>query len=193
MSSSNPSNIHDLVLLREVDPAIAFDVRYATTNNFTGRVLYDCGEVYLSRRAAERLKRVSERLRPLGLRLKVYDGYRPLSVQKKLWAIVPDENYVANPAKGSRHNRGCSVDLTLIDERGEELEMPTPYDDFSERAHIDSLDVSREAMANHFILMKAMTAEGYIPLRTEWWHFDAPGWEQHPILDVDPCELSGVE
>jgi len=118
------------------------------------------------------------------LRLKVYDGYRPLSVQKKMWAIMPDERYVANPAKGSRHNRGCAVDLTLVDSLGNELDMGTPYDDFTEKSHIDYKNLPPEVLRNRRILQEAMTKFNFILMRTEWWHFDYKGWEKYPILDI---------
>lgn len=178
-----------LVNLRDIDPTMVFDVRYAADNNFVGRPMYDCAEVYLVEDAALRLKRVNERLKERGLRLKIFDGYRPWSVQKQLWEIVPDPRYVADPKRGSRHNRGSAVDLTLVDMEGNELEMPTGFDDFSERAHFSYWDLPDHVMLNHFILLKAMRAEGFETISTEWWHFDAPGWENNPILDIDFCSL----
>ncbi len=103
-----------------------------------------------------------------------------------MWKILPDERYVADPGKGSRHNRGCAVDVTLVDMQGVEQEMPTPFDDFSEKAHRDYADLSPLALHNRQILEKAMTEEDFIPFPTEWWHFDDPQWESHPVLDVNP-------
>jgi D-alanyl-D-alanine dipeptidase len=104
--------------------------------------------------------------------LKVYDCYRPPEVQKKFWALVPDERYVANPVKGSKHSLGAAVDLTLVDRRGRELEMPTRYDDFTERAHRDYMKLPRRAIRNRALLREVMVRHGFVPLPTEWWHFD---------------------
>jgi D-alanyl-D-alanine dipeptidase len=114
----------------------------------------------------------------------MYDCYRPLSVQKKFWALVPDERYVANPAKGSRHNRGMAVDLTVVDREGRELAMPTPYDDFTERAHRDFMNLSPEQLRNRELLEKVMVKHGFEPFPTEWWHFDFKGWEAYPVMDT---------
>jgi D-alanyl-D-alanine dipeptidase len=173
-----------LVDVATIDPRIVIDLRYATPNNFTGEQLYPVARCLLRAPVAERLKRVQNQLMRRGLGLKVYDAYRPLSVQKKMWALVPDEGYVANPAKGSRHNRGCAVDATLVDAAGRELEMPTEFDTFSPAAHRDYQGGSEAARRNRQILEDAMHAEGFIGLKTEWWHFDAPDWQDYPILDV---------
>lgn len=173
----------DLVEIRGVDPTILLDIRYATDKNFTGKQVYPVASCYLKKKVAGRLSKVQGDLREKGLGLKVFDCYRPLSVQKRFWELVPDERYVANPAKGSRHNRGFAVDLTLVDGEGRELEMPTAYDDFSEKAHRDA-PASAAAAANRERLAKAMTRRGFEGLRTEWWHFDLPGWKDEPLLDV---------
>jgi D-alanyl-D-alanine dipeptidase len=101
-----------------------------------------------------------------------------------MWEVLPDSNYVANPAKGSRHNRGAAVDLTLVDRNGKELEMPTGFDDFTERAHRNYSGGSAQALKNRQLLEDVMKKYGFIPLATEWWHFDAPGWDKFSILDV---------
>jgi D-alanyl-D-alanine dipeptidase len=174
----------ELVDIRQVNPHIRLDIRYATVNNFTHTRVYDEARCFLRADVAQRLSAVERDLEREGLALKVYDCYRPLSVQKKFWALVPDERYVANPAKGSRHNRGAAVDLTLVTPDGREVAMPTPYDDFTEKAHRDAKDVPSEAVRNRQILERAMVRHGFIPLPTEWWHFDGPGWESYPVLDV---------
>lgn len=174
-----------IVPLRSIDSTIVFDVRYATTNNFTGRILYPTSKVYLRKTVAEKLSEAEKYLiEKYNLRLKVFDGYRPLSVQKKLWEIVPDENFVANPAKGSRHNRGAAVDLTLIDSLGNELEMGTPYDDFTKKANRNYPDLTELEKRNRRILDEAMKKFGFEPLMTEWWHFDYSGWKNYSVLDV---------
>ncbi len=174
-----------LVLLTSLDSTIITDVKYATENNFTKKVLYPAAKVYLRSEAAKQLVKVNEFLKKtFKLRIKVYDGYRPLSVQKLMWGILPDENYVADPAKGSRHNRGCAVDLTLIDENGLELDMGTPYDDFTEKARPDYPGIDERAKANRKILNLAMVQFGFKQMETEWWHFDFHGWENYSILDI---------
>ncbi len=181
---------HDpLVDLAAVDSRLVIELRYATENNFTGRRLYSAARCLLRRSAAERLVRVADRLEAEGLRLKVYDAYRPLAVQHELWRLVPDERYVAHPRKGSRHNRGAAVDVTLVDADGRELEMPTAYDDFTEAAHRDYAGGTEASRRNRDILAAAMEAEGFAGLPTEWWHFDAPGWESCRLLDIPLGEV----
>ena len=174
-------------------PNLRFDVRYATADNFVGRPLYPGVHCWLQRSVAERLAKVQAALNGEGLGLKVFDCYRPFSVQEQLWTLVPDERYVGKPARGpdgkpvegSRHNRGAAVDLSLVDlASGEALPMPTDYDDFSERAHRDYRQLDAAVLANRARLEAAMAAEGFSGLATEWWHFDAPGWEHYPLLDI---------
>ena len=178
--------LFSLVPIQGVNPHIRLDIRYATTNNFTHRQVYDRATCYLQAEAAQKLGEVQKDLESLGLGLKVYDCYRPLSVQKNFWALVPDERYVADPAKGSRHNRGAAVDLTLVDAGGRELPMPTPFDDFTEKAHRDYRNLPSGVLRNRDTLEKAMTRRGFIPLPTEWWHFDFAGWEKYPVMDIQP-------
>jgi len=180
-----------LVDVATLDDSIVIDIRYATPHNFTGVVLYPVGRCLLRRAVAERLVRVQQDLRRQGLRVKVWDCYRPFSVQKEFWSLQPDERYVAKPVSkdgkpiaGSKHNRGAAVDLTLIGANGTELDMPSRYDDFSERAHRDYRASSPQARRNMETLERAMVAEGFEPLPTEWWHFDGPGWQEFEILDV---------
>ena len=184
--ASEPPAGCDLVDLAVVDPTLVIDNRYATTDNVTGMRLYPAPTVYLERSAAERLARVQARLRDRGLGLKVFDGYRPHAVQKALWKVKPDPRYVADPAKGSRHNRGSAVDVTLVDAGGRERPMPSAFDEFGERSHLDFTDSDDDRLANRETLQKAMRAEGFLPLATEWWHFDAPGWRAFPVMDANP-------
>lgn len=181
-----------LVELNRIDPRIVVDLRYATSNNFTGEILYPMARCFLRETVARRLSRVQDRLAQMGLGLKIYDGYRPLSVQKMMWTLVPDPRYVADPAKGSRHNRGAAVDVTLVDDKGRELEMPTGYDDFTESAHRDYAGGSEESRRNREQLAKAMATEGFEGLATEWWHFDAPGWERYPVMNKNISELASA-
>jgi len=173
-----------LVDIRSVNSKIALDIRYATPNNFLKKKVYPVARCVLRGAAARRLSQVQEDLAKKGVGLKVYDCYRPLSVQKLMWQTLPDNRYVANPSKGSRHNRGAAVDITLVDRNGKELEMPTAFDDFTERAHRNYSGASTQAKKNRQLLEDAMKKYGFIPLATEWWHFDAPGWDKFSLLDV---------
>lgn len=172
-----------LINVKELAPGIVVDMRYAGPNNFTKQTLYDASVCLLNESAARRLARVQARLEKEGLGLKVWDCYRPLSVQKKLWEIVPNPEYVADPKTGSRHNRGASVDLTLVDAAGKELEMPTGFDDFSEKAGRNYWKLSKPALRNRQKLENAMKSEGFIGLPSEWWHFDDPQWQSYALRD----------
>ncbi|HEY9602913.1 MAG TPA: M15 family metallopeptidase [Allocoleopsis sp.] len=178
-----------LIDIRTVNPKIALDIRYATTNNFLKKQLYPVARCVLRGAAVKRLSQVQDELEKKGLGLKVYDCYRPLSVQKQMWQIKPDSRYVANPAQGSRHNRGAAVDLTLVDSKGKELEMPSGFDDFTERASRSYSGASTQAKKNRQLLEDAMKKYGFIPLATEWWHFDAPDWDKFAVLDVSFGEI----
>ena len=178
----SPQKMQDVTILA---PGIKVDLRYATDNNFTKHVIYPkSARCYLRIKVAERLAAVQKSLEQKELGLKVYDCYRPRPVQAKLWALVPDERYVANPKNGSRHNRGAAIDLTLVDKNGVELAMPTPYDDFTSRAHRSYQDLPAEALKNRAILEAAMVAQGFLPLPTEWWHFDDPDSKQYPMSEI---------
>ena len=177
----------DLVELQTVDPTIRTDVRYATAANFVGRPVYPEARVFLQRPAAEALHRVQQRLAPLGYGLVVFDGYRPWSVTKLFWDVTPPakRQFVADPSQGSRHNRGCAVDLTLYElKTGKAVEMPGGYDETTERAHVDFAGGSERARANRDLLRAAMEAEGFSVYRAEWWHYDWKDWREYPILDV---------
>lgn len=180
----------DLVDVQTLHPGIRIDLRYATKDNFTKQAVYPPTRCYLRRFAAERLAAVQRDLEAMGLGLKIWDAYRPLSVQKKFWALVPDERYVASPVKGSRHNRGAAVDLTLVDRDGKELEMPTKFDDFTEAAGINA-PCSPTATEHRQLLQRVMKAHDFQVLPTEWWHFDALGWEKYPVTDVTFESLAG--
>jgi zinc D-Ala-D-Ala dipeptidase len=183
----------DLIDLTVLDPSIRLDIRYATANNFTGQILYDQPRAFLVRVAAEALVRAHQKALADGFGLTIFDGYRPLSVTQKLWDATPPgpkRNYVANPAKGSRHNRGCAVDLSLHDRAdGKLVAMPSGYDEFTRRAHRDFMDAAPAAIANRQRLAHYLEAEGFRGMSNEWWHFDFNGWEQFPILNVPFTEI----
>ena len=183
-----PSDPKRLVELIKLDPSIRLDMRYATTNNFTGRVLYSEARAFLTVAAAQAVVRASAKARADGFGLTIYDAYRPWRVTKQLWdatPVGPKKEYVANPKRGSKHNRGCAVDLTLHDlKTGLLVEMPTEFDDFSEMAHRNYAGASTVAIANRARLQRYLEAEGFVGLSNEWWHFDFTGWENYPVLDV---------
>ena len=173
-----------LVDIGDIVPKIQVDIRYATRDNFLGEILYSVNRCLLHEEAAQALARVQRSLEKDGLGLKVWDCYRPLAIQERLWAKAPDDRYVADPKKGSRHNRGAAVDLTLTDNQGREQEMPTPYDDFTEKAHRNFAGVTAGAKENRERLDAAMKVGGFIGLDTEWWHFDYDGWGRYQLMDI---------
>ena len=173
-----------LVDIRTVNPNIRLDIRYATANNFLKRKLYSTAKCALRSSVAQKLAIVQTDLEKIGLGLKVYDCYRPFSVTKQMWEVLPNPNYVANPARGSRHNRGAAIDLTLVDRTGKELEMPTPFDDFTTKAHRNYAGGSAQSRKNRQLLEDAMKKQGFIGITTEWWHFDSEDWQKFAILDI---------
>lgn len=176
---------HRLVSVNTIYPALLQEIRYATPYNFTGKTLYPAPVLFVHEEAAKALQRVQEELANEGLGLKIYDAYRPLSVQAAMWKLVPDERYVSNPAKNKgKHTRGTAVDVTLVDRLGKELKMPTDYDDFSEKAHRQSRAWTEEERANSQKLEEVMKKHGFLPFSFEWWHFDYVDWEKYPPLDI---------
>ncbi len=164
-------------------PDLLLDMRYATPDNFLGRAVYNAPRCLLAEGAADRLLEAEMALRAEGYRLVVWDCYRPRSVQYAMWEILPDPTYVADPATGSRHNRGMAVDVGLRALDGSEIPLPTDHDDFSPTAHRNATDLPPAAIESRERLQRIMTAAGWIPLQSEWWHFDAPGWEDQPLRD----------
>ena len=172
-----------LVDLAAAVPDVKVDLRYATDDNFFRQKFYTDTRARLRPTTAAKLAAAQKEFAERGLRLKVWDAWRPISVQREMWKVMPNPDYVADPAKGSRHNRGAAVDITLIDKDGRELEMPTGFDDFSPRAHPDSADVSEAAKKNRALLREVMERHGFKVLATEWWHFDDTDWKQFDILE----------
>jgi D-alanyl-D-alanine dipeptidase len=176
--------VDDLVDIKEINPHIIVDMKYAAEDNFVKTKLYDSNTCFLRRSTASKLDTVQRKLEGMNLGLKVWDCYRPLAVQKILWAILPNERYVANPEKGSRHNRASAVDVTLVDLQGNELQMPTGFDDFSPRAHRQYQDIPEGVFRNRRLLEGMMKKAGFIPLPEEWWHYDDEKWMEFDILNV---------
>lgn len=184
-----PFRAAELVELVKVDPTIHLDVRYATSNNFTGRPVYRQARAFLQRPAAEALVRVGRSLREKGYGLLVFDGYRPWSVTRLFWEITPkdkrERGFVANPAKGSKHNRGAAVDLSVYElATGKEADMPSAYDEFTDRAAPSYTGGTAEQRARRDLLRAEMEKEGFVVDTGEWWHFNYKGWETYPILDI---------
>ena len=184
----------DLVEVTALEPAIRLDVRYATADNFLATPVYPEARAFLQRPAAEALARAHRRLAPFGHGLLVHDAYRPWSVTRVFWDATPPDKreFVADPADGSRHNRGCAVDLTLyrLDD-GEVVEMPGVYDEMSERSYPDFPGGTSEQRWRRELLRWAMEAEGFRVFASEWWHFDHRDWRRYPIVSLPFDRVSG--
>jgi len=179
-----PRRAADLVALKGLVLHVRIDTRYATANNFTGQPIYERPGAYLQRPAAAALARVAARLASRGFGLIVYDAYRPWFATKLFWDVVPSDKhvFVADPAKGSRHNRGCAVDLGLYDLRtGKVVSMPSRYDEMSVRAYPDFAGGTDAERAHRALLRAAMEREGFTVYEAEWWHFDYRDWADYPI------------
>ena len=177
----------DLVELVKLDPTIKLDIRYATTNNFLGTPVYTEARAFLQRPAAEALVRANRALGAYGYGLVIHDGYRPWYVTKIFWDATPEDKkiFVADPAKGSMHNRGCAVDVSLYDlKTGKEVQMPSGYDEMTDRAFADYAGGTAEERARRALLRQAIEKEGFTVLPAEWWHFDYKDWKKYPILNV---------
>ena len=180
-------SLKEMVELKSAVPGVAYDLRYATKNNFTKRQLYKNGKsTFLRIQPAEALKKVQDELAGNGLGLKIFDAYRPYRVTKKMWELVHDERYVANPSKGSGHNRGLSVDLTLVDlKTGKDLEMGTGFDNFTDSANHTFSSLPAAILQNRKLLKETMEKFGFRPLQTEWWHYSWPNDRNYEVLDID--------
>ncbi len=187
-SQADPNK--ELVDLEKFIPGIGLDIRYATDNNFTGQKIYNLARAYARKPVAIALKKVQADLKARGLGIKIFDAYRPYKATVKFYEVYGDTTYVASPYRGSRHNRGCAIDMTLIELRtGEELKMPTGYDSFRKEAWPSTPAKDPEARKNRALLIQAMQQHGFRVNSSEWWHFDFIGWKQYEILDIDFEEL----
>ena len=162
----------DFVRLKDLSPDFVYELKYATPDNFLKQAVYDCGECYLRKSTAEALVKANEAFKQLGYRIKLFDCYRPLSVQKKMWKILPGTHYVANPAKGSKHNRGAAVGVTLVDAQGKELNMGTPFDFFGKEAHHTYTEHSKEVLENRKLLKETLDKFNFKSIYSEWWHYE---------------------
>lgn len=191
--NKNPDN--SMVDLRKAMPFIVLDLKYATKDNFMGEKLYPrIRTTYLRRPAAQALQMVEKELQKEGLGLKIWDAYRPYAVTELMWEKIRDPRYVADPSKGSGHNRGVSVDLTLINLNTEqELPMPTGFDNFSDTAHADFPSLSPEVLKNRKLLRTVMEKYGFIALTTEWWHFYLPNSSDFSVLNIPFKQLRKLD
>ncbi len=182
-----------LVDLKKEIPGIKLDIRYATTNNFTGIVMYPKAKAFARKPIAIALTKIQSQLKKQNLGLKIFDAYRPYDITVKFWQVTPNDKkeFVANPDKGSRHNRGCAVDLTIIDlKTGKELPMPTAYDSFSVEAAANYEQISEELKQNRDFLIKIMEQNGFKVIKNEWWHFDFQGWEKYDLMNIPFSKLN---
>jgi D-alanyl-D-alanine dipeptidase len=182
----------DLVELIKLDTTFHLDIRYATSNNFLGRPVYKEARAFLQRPAAEALVKVNKELKPYGYALVIFDGYRPWSVTKTFWDMTPDDKkeFVANPKFGSRHNRGCAVDLSLYEiASGKEVEMPSKYDEMSERSYADYKGGTNKQRSLRDLLRSKMEDNGFKVLDVEWWHFDYKDWKSYRIENISFNEI----
>ena len=174
-----------LIDLKKFIPGIFIDVRYASKNNFAKTKFYESQKAFLRLPAAIALKKIQKELSQQNISLKIYDAYRPYSVTEKMWEFVHDDRYAASPTKGSRHNRACAVDVTLVDKKTKkELDMPTPYDDFTVKAHHSYRNLSKKVLKNRELLRSIMTKYGFESITSEWWHYDFVGWKNYELLDI---------
>lgn len=185
-----------LIELITLDPTIKLDIRYATDNNFVGKKVYPEARAFLQKPAAKGVAKVHKKLKKQGLGLVIFDGYRPWAITKLFWEVTPDDKrkFVADPAKGSKHNRGCAIDLSIYNlKTGELVEMPSGYDEFSERASPDYTGGTPEQRANRDLLRKLMEDEGFIVNANEWWHFDYKDWEKYAIYDLSFSDAANLK
>lgn len=185
----------ELIELKSVVPNLQYDLKYATTDNFTGVQLYptNTNVTFLRKEPAEALVKIATILGEMGLGIRVWDAYRPYHVTVKFWELIKDERYVAHPAKGSGHNRGIAIDMTLYDlKSGVNIEMPTAFDDFSEKAHHGFESISAKQKQNRELLKTIMEKNSFIPFSTEWWHYYWPNGEQYDILDFSFKQIKKI-
>lgn len=182
-----------LVDLQKFIPSIKLDIRYSTKNNFLGEPVYNSARAFLRFPAAIALKKIQNELKLIGLGLKIFDAYRPYAATVKFYNKVKDTIYVASAYTGSRHNRGCAVDLTLISlKTGKPLDMPTGFDSFLEKAHSDYLNLPASKIKNRDLLIGVMAKYGFINLDSEWWHYDFKDWKKFDLMDLSFDQLDKI-
>ncbi|MGE6218230.1 M15 family metallopeptidase [Nubsella zeaxanthinifaciens] len=174
-----------LVDIKKAIPSVVLDIRYATKNNFMGQVMYQQASAFARKPVVEKLKLIQAELKKKGYGLKIFDAYRPYAVTISFYEKASDKNFVANPAKGSKHNRGCAVDLSIIDlKTGKDVPMPTPYDSFEAAASPHFADLPPNIIKNRDFLIRTMESNGFKVIYNEWWHFDFIGWQVYDLMDI---------
>lgn len=182
----------ELVNLEKFIPGIILDIRYATANNFTKEVIYNLPRAYARRSVATSLKRAQEEFNKQGIGIKIYDAYRPYKATVKFYEVYRDTTYVASPYRGSRHNRGCAIDMTIVDlKTGKELTLPTEFDSFKKEAWPTTPVKDPLIKKNRDLIISVMQRNGFKVNASEWWHFDFVGWQKYEVLDIDFEELEG--
>ncbi|MBW2960725.1 M15 family metallopeptidase [Mesonia aestuariivivens] len=186
-TSQANKKLPQFVNLKTYDDSFSYDIRYATSNNFLNQPIYDCAKCLLLPEAAEALAKANNYFCDLGYQIKIFDCYRPLSAQKKMWEIYPNPRYVANPyTKKSVHNRGAAVDLTLVNlETEKEINMGTSYDFFGKEAHQDNYKLPKDVLTNRKLLREVLEKFGFHIIRTEWWHYDFGKAYSYPVYDIE--------
>lgn len=179
----HPNN--ELIEIKKAIPSIVLDIRYATKDNFMQQVMYNQARAFARKPVVEQLKKIQAVLKPQGYGLKIFDAYRPYTITVAFWEKASDKAFVANPAKGSKHNRGCAVDLTLIElKTGKDIPMPTPYDSFAPEAAPHFENLPKEIIRNRDFLIATMQANGFKVINNEWWHFDFNSWQNYNLMDI---------
>jgi D-alanyl-D-alanine dipeptidase len=189
-SSLKTSPEQELVNLQEYIPGIVLDIRYATANNFTGKKIYNLARAYARKPVAAALREAQAEFSSYGVGIKVYDAYRPYKATVLFYEVYGDTTYVASPYRGSRHNRGCAIDMTIIDlKTGKEMQMPTEYDSFKKEAWPTTPVADPAVKRNRYLLISVMEKHGFRVNPSEWWHFDFTGWRDFEVMDIDFEEL----
>ena len=186
--AANPQN--ELINLEKFIPGVKLDIRYATTNNFTKEKIYNLSRAYARKPVAESLKKAQEEFKKHGVGIKIFDAYRPYAATVKFYEVYKDTTYVASPYRGSRHNRGCAIDMTIFDlKTGEDLTMPTEYDSFKKEAWPSTPVSDPLIKKNRDLIIAVMQNHGFKVNGSEWWHFDFIGWQKFDVLDISFEEL----
>lgn len=185
---ANPEK--ELVDLEKIIPDMVMDIRYATTNNFMKEKIYTLSKAYARKPVAEALKKAQKEFKNMGLGIIMYDAYRPYKATVKFYELYHDTTYVASPYRGSRHNRGCALDMSIVDlNTKKEVKMPTEFDSFKKAAWPSTPIADPEARKNRELIIKVMKNNGFKVNSSEWWHFDFIGWQKYEVMDIDFEEL----
>ncbi|HMJ71239.1 MAG TPA: M15 family metallopeptidase [Cyclobacteriaceae bacterium] len=184
----------ELVNLEKFIPGIVLDIRYATTNNFTGEKIYNLSRAYARKPVADALKKAQAEFKKAGVGIKIFDAYRPYKATVRFYEVYHDTTYVASPYRGSRHNRGCAIDMTIVDlKTGKDLQMPTEFDSFKKEAWPTTPVKDPVIKKNRDLIISVMESNGFKVNASEWWHFDFVGWKKYEVMDIDYEELEAKQ